>query len=132
MLSPHEIDSASRGETFKRHIRAAAAMNGIYDDATLAMRVGAHRRTTAGWWSGARPSPDSLRQIADATGLSLDELNRFVYYDGPAPHLPTLADIEDMEAQDRAMSAERSHRARPTDGEPGVRPAPHGKGGSDD
>lgn len=107
MLSPAEAAAVARGLQLKRYIRAAAAMQGIYDDAALGEAVRVHRRTVAGWWQGSRPSPETLRQLAEATGLQVDELGRFIYYDGPPPHLPGS---EEAEAQDRAAAAERSRR----------------------
>lgn len=127
MLSPNEAAAVAQGQDFKRYIRAAAAMQGIYEDVELGRAVGVHRRTVAGWWLGAKPSPDTLRAIASTTGLAVDELLAFTYYDGPPPHLPDP--VED-EAQGRAEAAERSRHAPPGDAESAAPPAPHETTGS--
>lgn len=51
VLSPVEAAAVAHGQIFKRLIRAAAAMQGIYDDVELAKSVHVHRRTVAGWWA---------------------------------------------------------------------------------
>lgn len=127
MLSPMEAAAATRGLALKRYVRAAAALQGIYDDATLADAASVKRGTVAGWWRGAQPSPETLRHLAGATGLSLDELAGFIYYDGPAPHLP---DPEELEARERAEAAERSRHAPPKGGASGAPRAPRAITGS--
>jgi transcriptional regulator with XRE-family HTH domain len=77
-----------RGQLVKRYVRAAAALHGLYDDTAIALAVGVDRIAVGRWWQGAQPKPDALGRLAVATGLSTDELTRFVYYDGPPPTLP--------------------------------------------
>lgn len=125
MLSAAEAAAFSRGQEFKRIVRAAAALSDLYDDSALAAAVHASRNTVAGWWRGARPEPARIEDIATATGLSRDELVDFIHYDGPPPHLPAQD-----EAAERAEAAERSLRARPADGGSAARRAPHGRAGS--
>jgi transcriptional regulator with XRE-family HTH domain len=92
MLSQAEAAAAQRGQLLKRYVRAAAAMQGIYDDVTLGEAVGVQRGAVLGWWRGSRPSPMTLRDLADATGLAVDELAAFVYYDGVPPRLPGIGE----------------------------------------
>ena len=61
MLSPVEAAALDRGQILKRYVRAAAALQGLYDD---------------------------IRRLAEVTELSFDELTRFVYLGGPPPRLP--------------------------------------------
>lgn len=92
MLSATEAAALGRGADFKRFVRAAAAMRDLFDDVALAEEVGVGRGAVRGWWMGAQPSPETLGRLARATGLSTDELARFVYYDGPPPSLPVHPD----------------------------------------
>lgn len=85
MLSPAETAARVRGRDYKRVMRAAAAVHGLYDDVAIAKELGVSRNTVGAWWKGALPEPDTLRRFADATDLSVEELWRFVYSDGPAP-----------------------------------------------
>lgn len=126
MLSPSEAAASARGHLLKRYVRAAAAMQGIYDDVALAEEVGIGRGSVAGWWKGAKPSPETVRSIAEATGLPTEELVAFIYYDGPPPRLP---DVEG-EARERADAAERSLHARPGDEGYEEPPAPRESAGS--
>jgi hypothetical protein len=87
VLSPIEAEARHRGRDLKRYIRAAAALNEIYDDVALADAVGVGRGAVAGWWIGAQIKPENLRQLADTTGLAPEELSRFVYWSGPPPRL---------------------------------------------
>lgn len=87
LLSPHEAADLARGQVLKRYVRAAAALNDLFDDASLADTVGIGRGAVAGWWRGAKPTPDTIFRLAGATGLSPDELMRFLYQDGPPPAL---------------------------------------------
>lgn len=128
MLSPTEAVAAERGATFKRVVRAAAAMQGIYDDARLAEATEVTRGTVIGWWRGAQPTPPRLRAIAGATGLSVDELIAFTYYEGPPPRLP---ESEEDEARRRADAAERAHRARAEAEASDEQPVPRETAGSD-
>lgn len=88
MLSPIEAAALDRGQTLKRHVRAAAAMNDLYDDTAIGNAVGLGRAAVMGWWRGAKPKGETLFRLAYATGLSADELTRFLYADGPPPALP--------------------------------------------
>ena len=88
MLSPQEAAARARGQAFKRYVRAAAALHGLFDDVSLAEMVGRNRAAVGNWWRGAKPEPDVLYQLAEVTGLSADELALFVYSDGPPPTLP--------------------------------------------
>lgn len=88
VLTPAEAAALVRGQIMKRVVRAAAALNDIFDDAGLAAEVEVGRGAVAGWWSGAQPSAPTIFRIATATGLSPEELTRFVYFDGPPPVLP--------------------------------------------
>jgi transcriptional regulator with XRE-family HTH domain len=89
VLSPVEAAAKLRGQVLKRYVRAAAALNDLFDDAALADAVGLGRGAIAGWWRGAQPSGSAIFRLADVTGLSPDELTRFVYQDGPPPTLPS-------------------------------------------
>lgn len=73
------------GDDFKRHIRAAAALVGIYDDTSLAAAVHVQRNSVAGWWHGAKPAPETLARLAQATGIDLALLTQWVYFGGPPP-----------------------------------------------
>ena len=84
MLAQTELD---RGEDFKRLVRAAAALVGLYDDTALADAIGRQRQTVSHWWTGAQPKPDALVDLAETTGLDFDELFRYVYRGGPVPRL---------------------------------------------
>lgn len=88
VLSPAEAARELRGQVFKRYVRAAAAMHGLYDDTAIGDAVGRSRIAVGKWWQGARPEPDTLVALARATGLSADELLAFVYNDGPPPTMP--------------------------------------------
>lgn len=88
MLSPLEAAALDRGQAFKRYIRAAAALSDLYDDSVLADAVGIGRGAVSGWWRGSKPSAETIVRLARATGLSADELYRFLYADGPPPTLP--------------------------------------------
>lgn len=88
VLSPVEMALFDRGQLVKRYVRAAAALRGLYDDTAIALEVGVDRIAVGRWWQGAQPKPDALGRLALATGLSTDELTRFVYYGGPPPTLP--------------------------------------------
>ena len=77
----------ARGQELKRYVRSAAALQGMYDDTSLGKAVGRTRIAVGKWWRGAQPEPPALIAIARVTGLSADELLRFVYNDGPPPTL---------------------------------------------
>ena len=107
MLSPVEAAALDRGQALKRYVRAGAALNDLYDDTALADAVGVQRGAVRGWWTGAQMQPDTIRRVAKVTGLSPDELTRFVYFDGPPPTLtppegpppPILGEVSDAERQ---------------------------------
>ena len=120
VLTPAEV----RGQAFKRLIRAAAASQGLFDDAALARRLGRSRMTLLGWWRGAKPEPPALEQISEVTGLSLDELAAHVYFEGPAPSLPPVD-----AAADEAAAWGRQALERPDPNEsPGTSPRPRRAG----
>lgn len=91
MLSPTEADALARGQELKRYVRSAAALRDIYDDTALADAVGRTRMAVGKWWRGVRPEPDAIRALGAATGLSVDELTRYLYFDGPPPTPPVIA-----------------------------------------
>lgn len=76
---------AAWGIDFKRLIRAAAAMRGLYDDKAIGEAVGRSRNTVAAWWKGTRPEPDTLAELASTTGLDADDLFAWVYRGGEPP-----------------------------------------------
>ena len=121
VLSPAEAQSRARGAEFKRVVRAAAALQGLYDDSAIGDSVHRSRATVAGWWKGAQPSPETLAEIAAATGLSVDELTRFVYFGGPAPRLVAPGSPADSAVQEGI----RRDRERPQpEGPQGSSPSP--------
>lgn len=89
MLSTYDPAAFAKGQVLKRAIRAAAALNDIYDDVALAERTGIARGTIGQWWRGAQMKPDNIRLVADVTGLSREEMTQFIYFDGPPPRLPS-------------------------------------------
>jgi transcriptional regulator with XRE-family HTH domain len=93
VLSPQELDTRDRGLVLKRYVRAAAAIKGLFEDEDIAAAAGIHRNTIQGWWRGTRPAPESLRELAEATDLSFEDLTRFVYLGGPPPLLPEPVDV---------------------------------------
>lgn len=100
VLTPAEAATKLRGQILKRYVRAAAAMNDLFDDAALADALGLSRGALAGWWSGAQPSGPTIFRLAGVTGLSPDELTRFVYQDGPPPRLPAPGSPVDTSVQE--------------------------------
>lgn len=115
-MSPAQlIDAATieRAAILKRWVRAGAALRGVFDDAELARRLEVSRNSVGAWWRGALPEPERLPMIADETGLSYDELSRFLYAGGPVPTVPAAPG-------DAAMSAIREGIRR------GHRPLRHG------
>lgn len=88
MLSPAEAAAELRGQILKRYVRAAAALSDLFDDTSLGDAVGVGRGAVSGWWQGAKPNGETLFRLAAVTGLSAEELTRFVYFDGPPPALP--------------------------------------------
>jgi hypothetical protein len=88
VLSPVETVARDRGRALKRYVRAAAALRGLYDDVSIGEAVGVNRGAVAAWWDGAQMKPETIRRLAEKTGLSFEDLTRFVYLDGPPPKLP--------------------------------------------
>ena len=82
MLSPVERAAWDRGQGLKRCVRAAAALNALYFDSDLADAAEIGRGAVGAWWDGAKPSPEHIFAIASVTGLSADELTRYIYADG--------------------------------------------------
>ena len=107
MLSPADAAAFVRGRDLKRCVRAAAALQGLYDDTSLSEATGVNRGAVAAWWDGAQMKPGTLQRIADVTGLAFDELTRYVYLAGPLPRLPTAVDpdrVAAVQAQARDSS----------------------------
>ena len=88
MLSAPELAAYDRGQTLKRIVRASAALRDLYDDTAIAKALGLQHQSVGNWWTGTRPSVPNLFDLARITGLSADELTRFLYSDGPLPTLP--------------------------------------------
>ena len=91
VLSPIEATALARGQILKRVVRAAAAMNDLFDDASIGQEVGVGRGAVGHWWNGSKPAGETIFRLAHVTGLSPDELTRFAYSDGPPPTLPDPA-----------------------------------------
>lgn len=127
VLSPQEAAAFDRGQTLKRVVRAAAALNDIYDDVALGSAVRRNRAAVGNWWRGARPELDVLLRLADVTGLSSDELTRFVYSDGPPPALPEPGSpaVSSVEEGVR-LGRERQQRSTPSRPERLPRQRPRG------
>ena len=100
VLSPIEAAAFDRGQTFKRYVRAAAAMNELYDDVAIGDAVGVSRGAVGKWWGGAKPQPPVVFRLADVTGLSADELIRYLNADGPPPRLPAVGSPEESSVQE--------------------------------
>lgn len=129
VLSPVEAAAIERGQTLKRYVRAAAAMNDLYDDASLGDAVSVSRGTVAGWWRGAKPSGDTIFRLARATGLSPDELTRYVYSDGPPPGLPLAGSPVVTSVQEGLLrDQERQEREGPDTLGPSQTPRTHDSG----
>jgi len=126
VLSPAEAAALGRGQTLKRYVRAAAALSGLYDDTAIGDALKVNRGAVAGWWTGARPQPDTLRRLARLTGLSFDELTEYVYFEGPPPALPATdpATLPVLEGARRG----RLRRAGQAPDTPAPRPAPRPRG----
>lgn len=112
MLSAQEAAALDRGQTFKRFMRAVAALNGIYDDKTLGEAVGRNRAAVGNWWTGARPDAEVLFKIEETTGVSAAELVRFLYDDGPPPAMPDpyLVEQNRLEREAAALDADNPGR----------------------
>jgi hypothetical protein len=102
VLSAAESAAQLRGRHLKRVVRAAAALNELYDDVAIGEAVQVSRGAVGSWWGGAQMQPDTIRRLAEATGLSPDELTRFVYFDGTPPVLPSPAILPVLEGDRRA------------------------------
>ena len=125
VLSAQEV----RGRTLKRYVRAAAALREMYDDASLARAIGKQSQTVGHWWDGSRPSGPVLFVLADVTGLSADELTRFVYSDGPPPTLPAAGSPVASSVQEGLRrDRERPPIEAPGTLEPSPRPQTRGSG----
>ncbi len=70
MLSPIEAQNLARGQTLKRYVRAAAALNDLYDDTALGKAARVGRNAVRAWWRGAQMAPATLRRVARVTGLA--------------------------------------------------------------
>ncbi len=99
----------ARGMEFKRVVRAAAALQSLYDDSAIAAAVKRSRNTVASWWAGATPEPPTLRRLAEATGLDPEELFAYVYRDGPPPRLVEPGSPLDQAVLE-ARRRDREHR----------------------
>jgi len=129
VLAQNELARATRGEDFKRLVRAAAALVGIYDDKALAEAVGRQRNTVAGWWRGAKPEPDTIQPLGRVTRLDADELYRYLYLGGPVPRLAQPGSPADRALQEGLRQGLRPQP--PEDPElPGPLPRPR-PGGTD-
>ena len=111
-LSPAEFAAWDRGQTLKRYVRAAAALAGLFDDTAIATAVERGRITVGKWWTGVKPEIEAIGKLADATGLSTEELTRSVYFEGPPPTLPGCALDEDQMAAQR-LEADAKSRSAP-------------------
>jgi transcriptional regulator with XRE-family HTH domain len=83
-----------RGAVLKRHIRAAAALRGFYDDSALARELGIGRNTVGKWWTGVHPEAENLAALERVTGYDAAALWRFIEHEGPMPPMPTAAEPE--------------------------------------
>lgn len=97
VLSPQAQIAHDRGRVLKQYLRAAAALNDLYDDTALGEAVGMTRAAVKGWWTGAQMKPDTLGDVARITRLSVDQLMSFVYRGGPPPTLPDPANLPVLE-----------------------------------
>jgi transcriptional regulator with XRE-family HTH domain len=119
-LSPEEQAVRLRGQEYRRHLLAAAALHDIYTVGELAEAVGVSPGTVQGWWRGAQPKATTLPKISRALGFTTEGLFAW-FYEGARP--PRLSDPE-AEAEDRAG------HVPPAGGGSGERRAPHEKAGS--
>ena len=115
----------ARGMEFKRVVRAAAALQSLYDDSAIAAAVKRSRNTVASWWAGATPEPPTLLKLAEATGLDPEELFAYVYRDGPPPKLVEPGSPLDQAVSEAARrDRERQRPGDPEQPEPSPRPRP--------
>jgi hypothetical protein len=124
MLSPAELGRLERGAEWKRYLRAAAALRDLYNDTSIGEAVGRSRIAVGKWWQGARPEPETLRQFAEATGLSLEELAAFVNYDGPPPRLAGCVETAAESGVQEGIRRDREHQPRADRPEPARSPVP--------
>lgn len=126
VLSPVERAAWDRGQALKTVVRAAAALNALYNDVELADAAGIGRGAVGAWWHGSKPLPEHVFAVAEVTGLSADELSRYLHADGPLPQLPLTAIVSD-EARAEVAEAEQDLARRPP---PPQSPDPFGSGGA--
>jgi hypothetical protein len=129
VLSPIEAAALLRGQILKRVVRAAAALNDLFDDVALGDAVGVGRGAVGRWWVGAQPSGPTIFRLASVTGLSPDELTRFVYFDGPPPTLPAAGSPVASSVQEGLrQDQELQQREDPGMPQPSPKPQPRGSG----
>jgi hypothetical protein len=127
VLSPVELTNLAWGRTFKRYVRAAAALREIYDDTALAEAIGRSRGAVGQWWLGARPEIETIRELGRVTGLSIEGLISFAHFDGPPPTLPeagspVVASVREGLRRDRERPQNAAH------GTPAPSPARRSRG----
>jgi hypothetical protein len=112
-----------RGQELKRYIRAAAALHGLFTDADLARAVRVSRMSVEDWWTGAQPKNATIGRLALTTGLSVEELTKYVYHDGPPPRLVAPGSPTDLGVREGI----RRDRDDPRPGATGALPAPRSR-----
>lgn len=127
VLSPVEAAALERGLVLKRYVRAAAAMNDLYDDASLGDAVGISRGAVAGWWRGAKPTAESIFLLSHVIGLSPDELTHFLYDDGPPPSLPGAGSPVASSVQE-GLRRDQAHQQPADPDTPSPSPGPRTRG----
>ncbi len=131
VLSATAQAAFERGQILKRYVRAAAALQGMYDDTAIGRAAGRTRIAVGKWWTGVQPEPDALDRLASATGLQIDELTMFVYFNGPAPTLPQPGSRLVLGAETGVQRGRRSPAPQGPDTpsqSPGQRPPGTGRG----
>lgn len=108
-----------RGQEYKRVLRAAAALNGMFTDSAIAKVVGIGRAAVGNWWMGSRPEPPQALRLAKATGIPKDELFSYLYEDGPPPALPEPGSVARASVEAGAQRGRRRQQRRVQD-----RPSP--------
>ena len=127
VVSLAEDPILARGRQLKRYVRAAAALQGLYDDTAIGEAVGVNRGAVAAWWDGAQMKPETIRRLADVLGLSVEDITRFVYFDGPMPTLPEPSGPAGLREGVR-RAEERPDDATPGTPSPSPERRPHGDG----